>query len=94
MYLMTTTNNTASKKTAEAIEVLRNGGYFRNALENGYMGREQFKTRLYTADRRVVAGHGPASLRAVQAHVTLTQRSERSSVWPTYYTLAAVEVAA
>lgn len=47
-----------SKRTETALAVLAEGGYFRQALERGFHGREQFKIRLRTKVGAVVKGVG------------------------------------
>ena len=76
-----------SKRTETAIEVLKNGGYFRYALERNYMGGEKFKMRLLTATGNVVAGVG------FQTKEELASRLQRrscapSSTWPQEWVLA------
>ena len=49
-------------KQAQALVVIRSGGWIRHALETGYRGREQFAYRLFDASGNRVAGFGYASL--------------------------------
>lgn len=61
------------KRTETAIEVLKAGGYFRNALEWTWR-REQFKTRLRTADGQIVKGVGEATRHALEVAGKLQRR--------------------
>lgn len=47
-----------NKRTAAALETLRNGGYFYKALERNYNGHMKFVTRLRTSTGAVVKGVG------------------------------------
>ena len=72
-----------SKRTELAIEVLKNGGYFRNALERNYHGHEKFVTRLYTSNGRVVKGVGFQTRSELEGKGMLQRRPcPISSTWP------------
>lgn len=72
-----------SKRNETAIEVLKNGGFFRNALERNYHGGETFVTRLYDAQRRVVKGVGRKTLWELEAANLVRRRPcLSSSTWP------------
>ena len=78
-----------------AKQVLSEGGYFRNALETGFRGREQFQTRLRNKDHKVVKGIGFQTWKAMSDAGMLTVRPcASSSTWPTEYVLFTAEVAA
>jgi hypothetical protein len=78
-----TTPATPSARARKALTVLQAGGFFRRALESGWQG-EKFATRLYDAQRRVVAGVGPAAQAELEAAgLLVTRECARSSVWPT-----------
>jgi hypothetical protein len=52
-----------SSMTRKALEVLKEGGEFRYALEtNSFTKREQFKARLKTTGQRTVRGIGFATM--------------------------------
>ena len=42
----------------KALDVLKNGGYFRSELENNYFGVEVFKYHLFTKEGETVKGVG------------------------------------
>lgn len=80
--------NNLNKREALALEVLQDGGYFRKQLETGYMGREQFRTRLRDKAGRVVRGVGVSTLFKFQdAGIVQSRECPRSSVWPEEYVL-------
>ena len=85
-----TTTKKLSKRATTALEVLAAGGYFRNQLETTYMGRDQFKTRLIGADRKVVPGVGHAAMNELLEAGRLQQRIvPASSLWKREWVLAA-----
>lgn len=49
---------TLTAKALKALEILKEGGYFKYALEKGYLGREQFQWHLHTKTGFVVKGYG------------------------------------
>lgn len=80
---------TISTRTQKALKVLEEGGFFRNALEtNSYTRREQFQTRLYNKDRKVVKGFGfKAHLELEQAGMLIIRDTPSGSTWRTEYVL-------
>ena len=55
-----------NKRTQLALETLRNGGYFKRALEANFRGHMKFVTRLYESRGFVVTGCGAATLDVVK----------------------------
>src|SRR5262245_15033126 len=79
---------TLSNRGKQALDILRNGGYFRNQLESGWQGREQFKTRLRNAKGQVVPGLGFATLEELKGFGYIRQRDcLSSSTWPSEFEL-------
>ena len=77
-----------NKRFETALEVLREGGYFRKALETNYHGVEKFVTRLYTADNKVVKGVSIKTFFELEDKGLLKFRpTPASSVWPTEHVL-------
>lgn len=79
------------KRERRAIEVLQQGGYFRHALETQFYParREQFVTRLYDANRRVVPGFGYATLQRLRDVGTVRRRDcPVGSTFPSEYVIA------
>jgi hypothetical protein len=71
-----------------AVAVLRAGGYWRKALENGWHG-EKFKTRLRDAAGRAVKGYGfKCHDVMVEAGMLARRECAPSSVWPQEWVLA------
>ncbi len=75
-----------NKRTETAIEVLKNGGCFRYALERNYHGHEKFKMRLLNAQGRVVKGVGFATKEELNGslqyrHVGVTSTWAQEWVW-------------
>ena len=76
------------KKARTALEILQEGGYWRSQLETGYMGREQFVTRLRNKDGYTVPGFGIKTKFEMEDAGLLTTREVRSSsTWPTEWVL-------
>ncbi len=82
-----------SKRAERALEVLRAGGFFRNALETAYRG-EKFRTRLYPAGavpwrHKAIPGIGAAALRELEAAGLVRRRPcAQGSTWPTEWEIA------
>jgi hypothetical protein len=58
-----------STMARKALEVLKEGGEFRHALEmSTYTRREQFKARLKTASGRTVRGIGVSTMYELKGH--------------------------
>ena len=56
-----------SNRAKQALDVLADGGRFSHCLErNSYTGREQFRTRLQTANGYNVAGIGFSTMAELQ----------------------------
>lgn len=84
-----------SKRNETAIEVLKNGGFFRKALERNYHGGETFVTRLRDAQGRVVKGVGCKTLWELQDAGLIQSRPCCSgSTFPQEWELRAERVAA
>lgn len=70
-------------KAQKALEVLKDGGYWRKQLETSYRGGEKFKTRLRNAEGRVVPGFGIKTFCEHEDAGVLTHKEcSSSSVWP------------
>ncbi len=77
-----------NKRTELAIEILKNGGYFRKQLETQYRGGEKFHTRLRNADRQIVKGVGFQTWAELEDSGMLQRREcLSSSVWPEEWVL-------
>lgn len=82
-----------TKRAQSAVEILRNGGFFRKALESQYKGGEKFKTRLYAAGstpwpRFAVKGFGYQTWQELLGAGILQSRPcSPSSVWPEEWSL-------
>jgi hypothetical protein len=75
-------------RTLKAIEVLKAGGYFREALETQHRGGEKFTVRLRNAEGKVVPGFGFATRQELmKAEMLEWRESARSSTWPTEHVL-------
>ena len=81
------TDQLLSARARRALAVLRAGGFFRHALEtNSYTRREQFQTRLYGSDRKIVRGVGiKTRFELEDAGLLTTRPCPSSSTWPTEY---------
>ena len=79
-----------SKRANDAIEIMKQGGYFRKALEtNRYTMREQFETRLYDANRNRIRGIGIKTKFELEDAGMLKRRDcLSSSTWPEEWILA------
>ncbi len=78
-----------TKRERRAIEVLKEGGYFRRQLERVYGGREQFVYRLHDAAGRVVPGFGfQTQNRLHQVGALRSRACASSTVWPSEWELA------
>lgn len=78
-----------TKRERRAIEILREGGYFRRQLERAYGGREQFVYRLHDASGTVVPGFGFSTQNRLHQVGALRSRSVPvSTVWPAEWELA------
>ena len=77
-------------RETKALEVLKAGGFFRYALETCYhRPGEQFRMRLFTADRQVVPGIGHAAQRSLEKMGALSSREcASSSTWPEEWEIA------
>jgi hypothetical protein len=74
---------TLSGRAERAVEVLKAGGYFREALETHWNGGEKFRTRLRTASGAVVKGFGFAVKAELESAGMLVSREcAASSTWP------------
>ncbi len=77
------------KREQRAVEVLKEGGYFRRQLERVHSGREQFVYRLHTASGGVVPGFGFQTQNNLHAMGALRSRScPVSTVWPSEWEYA------
>lgn len=77
-----------NKRTELAIEILKNGGYFRKQLETQYRGGEKFHTRLRNANRQIVKGVGFQTWAELEDSGMLQRREcLSSSVWPEEWVL-------
>ena len=77
-----------SPRTQKAIEVLKQGGCFRRALETQYRGNEQFEYRLRDKSGQVVKGFGFATFHELETSGMLPYRAcPSSTVYPTEYVL-------
>lgn len=75
-------------RAEKALEVLRNGGYFRRALETQSRGGEKFAYRLRDKTGAIVKGIGFATYNELDKAGMLSYRPcARSSVWPTEWVL-------
>lgn len=83
-------NLSLSARAEKAWSILEEGGYFRHALEtNSYTGREQFRTRLYNKDRRLVKNIGiKTRFELEDAGLLKIRETPPSSTWPTEYVKA------
>jgi hypothetical protein len=73
-----------STMARKALEVLKEGGEFRYALEmNSYTKREQFKARLKTAAGRTVRGIGVSTMYELKGHGLIVPANSTSV--STYY---------
>ena len=73
-------------KIETAMEVLKNGGYFRKALERNYHGGETFVTRLRTAGGHIVRGVGFQTFLKLENQLQYRECAP-SSTWPQEWTL-------
>lgn len=83
------TTEVLKKGTREelAVAVLREGGYFRKALETVRF-REKFVTRLRAANGVVVKGVGFATFAKLEEAGMLERREcSKSSAWPTEWVM-------
>ena len=72
-----------SKRAQTALNILKDGGYFRKQLETQYRGGEKFETRLRDKDRKVVKGLGIKTFFELQDAGLLQYRPcPSSSTWP------------
>jgi hypothetical protein len=72
----------------KALEVLREGGYFRSELETQWKGGEKFEYRLRDKDGHVVKGIGYQTYKELENEGLLKWiESPKSSTWPTTYIL-------
>lgn len=74
------------KRTQQAIEVLKSGGYFRRQLETQYRGGEKFVYRLRAADGSVVKGFGFQTYRKLQGQLVRKECCS-GSTWPSEWQL-------
>jgi hypothetical protein len=75
-----------STMARKALNVLKEGGEFRYALEmNSYTKREQFKARLKTAAGRTVRGIGVSTMYELKRHGLIVPANSTSV--STYYRL-------
>ena len=75
-----------SSLARKALEVLKEGGEFRYALEtSSYTRREQFKARLKTASGRTVRGIGVSTMYELEGHGLIVPANSTSV--STYYRL-------
>lgn len=78
-----------SPRTQKAIEILKQGGYFRRALETQFRGNEQFEYRLRDKSGQVVKGFGFATFHELSTKNMLSYRAcPSSTVWPTEWELS------
>ena len=56
MYVVYDPTIQLSKKALQVIEICKAGGFVRYALERNVFGKEQFVTRVYGADGKVIKG--------------------------------------
>jgi hypothetical protein len=76
-----------SSLARKALEVLREGGEFRYALEmSSYTRREQFKARLKTASGQTVRGIGISTMYELKGHGLIAPANSTSV--STYYRLS------
>lgn len=76
-----------SRRAQQAIDLMRNGAYWRNQLETQYRGGEKFKTRLYK-DGCPIRGFGFQTHNEMEkAGLLQWRQTAPSSVWPTEYVL-------
>jgi hypothetical protein len=74
----------------KALEVLRNGGYFRKALETQYRGSEKLVTRLRDKGGNVVGGIGYKTWAELyDAGLLSWRQAPKSTTWPSEYVLSA-----
>lgn len=72
----------------KALNVLKNGGYFRRQLESQYRGGEKFVARLRDKSGAVVKGVGEKTYyEFVNAGLLQWRDCPKSSVWPEEYVL-------
>ena len=77
-------------KIETAMEVLKNGGYFRKALEtDSYTHREMFHTRLRDASGHVVRGIGFQTFVKLESKLQ-SRECAVSSSWPQEWVLTPV----
>jgi hypothetical protein len=78
---------TLSKRAQQAVELMKEGAYWRNQLETQYRGGEKFKTRLYK-NGHAIRGFGFQTHNEMEKAGLLQWREcAKSSVWPTEWTL-------
>ncbi len=84
-----------SKRAQTALNILKNGGYFRKQLETQYRGGEKFETRLRDKDGKVVKGFGFKTFYEIKDAGLLQYRPcPSSTVWPEEWTLREKALAA
>jgi hypothetical protein len=82
-----------SKKAQRAIEVMNDGGYWREQLETGFHGREQFHTRLRDKQGHVVKGFGFQTKTELEnAGLLRWRETARSSSWGREWILKEVSI--
>lgn len=74
------------KRTQQAIEVLKNGGFFRRQLETQYRGGEKFVYRLRDANGSVVKGFGFQTFTKLQSQL-IRKECSSGSTWPSEWKL-------
>ena len=75
-----------NRRTEQALQTLKAGGFFRQQLETQYRGGEKFTTRLRDAAGQVVKGVGFKTFYELEAQLC-TRDCPRSTVWPTEWVL-------
>lgn len=84
-----------SARAEKALEVLKAGGYFREALERAFRGGEKFVVRLRAKNGAVVPGFGYACRAELEKAGLIEWREcARSSCWPREHALKAEWAAA
>ena len=79
-----------SKRAQSAIELMKDGAYWRKQLETQFRGGEKFKTRLYKSGYPI-KGFGFQTYNEMERAGLLQWREcPSSSVWPTEWTLKEV----
>lgn len=77
-----------TKRGEKALTILKDGGYFRKALERHYLGGEKFHVRLRNSKGQVVKGIGELTYYELKDAGLLQWREcAKSSVWPEEYIL-------